>query len=99
MKIALPIPKQHLDDAFNLLMSEIEHEDAFFHKFPHQRRIRRDLPRQRSNATVPCMVTTYPPLQDTISTKNKHQLLLLSAFEASYHGNLTHKPGHGAISH
>ncbi len=88
MKIGLPSQAHHLDDAFNSLMMEIEQEDTFFHKFPHQRRIRRDLPRTRSPAVIPRIVNTYPPLRDDVPQDNKHRLLLLSAFEASYHGNI-----------
>jgi hypothetical protein len=89
MKIGLPPPQDHLDDTFNQLMSDIEQEDAFFHRYPHQRRIRRDIPRNRHNNLVPRVVNTFQPLQETIPTDNKHGLLILSTFEATYHGNVT----------
>jgi hypothetical protein len=89
MKIGIPEPANHLDDAFNQLIAHIENEDTYFQQYPHQRRIRRDIPRTRDTSILPRIVETYQPLTFDIPTENKRKLLLLSAFEATYHGNLT----------
>ncbi len=84
MKVVLPMPSNYLDDIFNQLMPELEQEDTYFQRYPHQWCICRDIP------WICCStVMTYQPLQDSIPQDNKPCLILLSTFEATYHGNLT----------
>lgn len=74
----------YLDDIFNQLMPELEQEDTYFQRYPHQLCICHDIP-----WICRSTVMTYHPLQDGIPQDNKPCLILLSTFEATYHGNLT----------
>jgi hypothetical protein len=55
----------------------------------HGRRIRRDLPIDRSLASVPRLIQTYQSHTITNTTENKQLLLQLAALEATYHNHPT----------
>ncbi len=77
-------------NAFEALMSSIDDLDALHdvsqrHQDYHGRRIHRDIPRHRSTSSIPCIVPTYDPMTTIPTYENKKKLLLLAAFEATYH--------------
>jgi hypothetical protein len=82
MKIGHPLPP-------NQLIAHIENENAYFQRYPHQQRILRDIPCTHDTTILPHIVDTYQPLQENIPAENKHKLLLLLAFKATYHVNIT----------
>lgn len=76
-----------LERAYALIMEDvnaqvIRHDDG-------TRRIRLDLQCSRNRSCLPRIVPTYTPQSTVTSQENKAALLLLSAFEATYHGSIT----------
>jgi hypothetical protein len=82
---------KHIEDAFAALMSSFDdlHPIDDYHCPVQGRRIRLDLPRGRRNSEVPRIVPTYPPQESPIPLRNKERLLLLGAFQATYHNSPT----------
>jgi hypothetical protein len=80
----------HIQQAFDALMSSIEDINKDFQYQPgHGHSIRRDLPRYRDPSVIPRLLPTYPPPIPEIDIDHKKTLLLLAAFEATYHNNIT----------
>jgi hypothetical protein len=81
-----------IKQAFALLMSSFDDIDPIgdYYRLPASRRVRRDLPKNRTFHDVPKLIPTYPPPPDHHFHKNnKETLLLIAAFEATYHNLLT----------
>ncbi len=77
-----------IEQAFALLMSSYDDIDPIndYHRSPASRRVRRDLPRTRTHQDIPKLIPTYPPPTDhQFHQNNKEKLLLIAAFEATYH--------------
>ncbi len=76
-----------IETAFETLMSSLD--DPFdisqLHQDYHGQRVRRDLSRCRYQSSIPCLIPTYEPETIQPSFDNKEKLLLLAAFEATYH--------------
>jgi hypothetical protein len=82
----------NIDWAFTALLSFIKDLHDHEHNYApltYRRQVRSDLPRNRPSHIVPTIPARYDPSTHFCSTDNKHKLLLLLAYEATYHESIT----------
>jgi len=85
---------QHLlqvEQAYQAMMASamtLDLDRSMFHA-SYFARPRRDLPRHQPHASVPIIPDQHPPQSPASPHRNKEQLLLLAAFEATHHRSKT----------